>query len=588
MQEVEVCGERPLGDEVMAHDSRFRKERLQSVDGLRGEVGAGELQLGVRLGDRELEPSGPHTVRAEALRPEPIRQTDDVTGARADVGRYTFFPLQARRGEGEGAGGAAKSVPGVRIGELVTHPSTFRSEVEEMGDGDAHMVQTMPETGGSPEATGDATGTSKTPGLLVALALNGFFLYLGTLDVLGIEPNSRITGPYYLALAAGLTAAAFSRRNVLRRRLLKETGLVRVWAAAAAILGAWFLLTAVFRSEGRVARDASFLFAFYCLPSVLATLTFHLRDVLWFARGLVATGLGFGLLSAIQLLRLDEGAARFSPVDELNPITAAATAALGALACLALRAETRRGRIAQAGAAVLLVATAVVPGGRGPLLALAVGVSVLALLQGRNAWRLVLPAVVGLAVGLVAAEHAGTTSYLGVDVPLLDAPAPTGADFTGEVPAPGTLSQEPISSARIRRALLTDAVEAVPERPLAGHGVGMLRDDSEDTRRMVEAGRIDPGDTLTHPHSVVVESAYSLGLPGLVLLLTAVGAALLALLRTIRTAARAPPTLLAAAFFAASAVTANLSGELGMDAYVWVAVALPVVVYAACREAAER
>jgi O-antigen ligase len=434
-------------------------------------------------------------------------------------------------------------------------------------------------------ALSGATARRAAPGLWLAFALTGFFLYLGAIDLVGVEPNARITGPFYLVLAAGLLAVAWTRRELLRARARSSTRLERTWAASALLLGAWFLVTATLRSEGDVARDATFLLVVFCLPSVLAVLALRAADLRWFAGGLVTAGLVFACVSAAALLRLDEGVARFSPIDELDPISAATIAVVGTLACLTLAPSSRQGRIGQWLALVALVAAAVLPGARGPLLALAVGALTIWLVARRDVLRLASAVAVGALVGLVAAEIAGSTYYLGVDVPGIDAPAPTGPGFTGSRLPPRLLEGEPISSTDTRRELLRDALRAIPDRPLLGHGVGMLRADSEDMRRLVAEGRIDEEDTLTHPHSALVEAAYSLGLPGLALLLALVVTAAISLVRLVTgRARREPATLLAAGIATSVAVTANLSGELGMDAWLWVALALPIALGAARRE----
>ena len=109
--------------------------------------------------------------------------------------------------------------------------------------------------------------------------------------------------------------------------------------------------------------------------------------------------------------------------------------------------------------------------------------------------------------------------------------------------------------------------------------MGTLVDDSPDTLRMVRAGRIEGGVT-THPHNVLVESLYSLGIIGLGLFVTFVGASLAALVRLLRRGRERFLVRFALVFAAVAAVDSSISGELGSDAYLWVALALPVVLYA--------
>lgn len=442
------------------------------------------------------------------------------------------------------------------------------------------------DTVAGPESTRSRAVAGAVPGLLLALSLNGFFLYLGALDLAGVEPRAALTGPYYLLVGTGLSAVVLRGRRRLVARLHEGGTLVRVWAAAAAALAAWFLVTATLRSDGELARDAAILLVLAGIPSALATLTFDRQDIDWLVRGLVATGVAYAIVSTGALVTLDEAAARFSPIDELDPISAAKIAALGAVACLLLRPRTRRGRVLQGTAVALLVATSILPAGRGPLVALAVALAVAVLVAPRLLRITATAVAAGGVVGVLATGYAGSSYYLRIDVPVFDdAAPPTGPDFTGERPSQTPDEQEPISSAGIRRYLLEKAIRAVPDAPLLGHGVGSLEDDSPDTLRMVSAGRLDPDRTRTHPHNVLVEAAYSLGLLGLVPLLVCVGAAAVALVRAGRRARDSLGTLFAAGFAAAAAVNSSLSGELGMDAYVWVALALPVALYLARREA---
>ena len=438
-----------------------------------------------------------------------------------------------------------------------------------------------------PESTNRrAVASRAAPGLLIALSLNGFFLYLGLLDLLDIEPQPKITGLYYLALGLALVAMAYTRRDLLWIRLLGSGRTFAVWTTVGALLAAWFLVTATLRSEGLVARNAAVLLLVFALPTALVTLALRRDEVPWLAYGLVASGLAFVVVSAATLATLDERSSTFSPIRYLDPISAAKTAALGALALLALHPRSQHGRTAHAVTVALLVAATVLPGARGPLLALGLGVAIVTAVSFRRLPRLLLPAVaIGFVLGLLAAERAGSTYHLGFGIPGIEREQPTGVDYTGERLPPAVLGLDPISSTDIRRALMGDALRAIPDAPLLGHGVGMLRDTSEDTRRMLEAGRITEAETLTHPHNVLIESAYSLGLPGLGLFVALVISAAIALAWLIRACRHCPDTLLAAGFGAAAAVNSSVSGELGMDAYVWVALVLPVALYMARREA---
>lgn len=430
------------------------------------------------------------------------------------------------------------------------------------------------------------TATAWLAPALLAVSLNGFWVYLGVLDLVNVKPFGALTGVYYLAVGLGLVVAVWPDRDLVLARLAKGGRLPATWAAAAVILAAWILLSATLRSSGDVARDAAVLLVLSSIPSALAVLAFRAESFHRFAASLAGLGLGLACVEGAVLLLRDERSARFSPIAELNPISAAQTTAFAAVACLALRPSSRRGRVLQGLAGVSLVVASILPAGRGPLVALAVALVAMVLFVPRLLPVVAAVAAAGLVVGLLAAGYAGSSYYLGVDVPLVDDSAPpTGPDFTGERPSP-TIGQEPISSASIRRYLLSKAIRAFPDAPILGHGIGSLEDDSPETRRMVAAGSMDPGETRTYPHNVLVEAAYSLGLVGLVPFLLVVGAAVVALFRGVRMARDALASLVVVGFVVVAAVGASLSGEIGMDAYVWVALALPLALYLARREAA--
>jgi hypothetical protein len=79
---------------------------------------------------------------------------------------------------------------------------------------------------------------------------------------------------------------------------------------------------------------------------------------------------------------------------------------------------------------------------------------------------------------------------------------------------------------------------------------------------------------------VLIESVYSLGILGLVLFLAVSLLAVFALAAIVRRGALRFGSLLALGFAAFTAVNVMVSGEIGSDASLWVAMALPVALYA--------
>jgi O-antigen ligase len=419
------------------------------------------------------------------------------------------------------------------------------------------------------------------PPVLLAVVVSGFWVYLGTLELIGIEPRTVLTAGYYALLAAGLLVSAWAGRETIRSRLSTISRLPRAWAAAALALAAWFLLNVALLSSGVAPRDAAALLVLSSLPSALLALSLTRRQLRILAAAWVALALGLFLVSAVTLVARPTESGRFSPIDELDPITAAHISALGAIVLLIATFAGRRARLAQAGGVTLLVALSVMPASRGALIALVVAILALAAVLRERMLPLLLPAVVlGFVLGGAGASLVGADYYYSIGIPGLEgrvAPPSEGEDFTGE--RTPSLRGDPISSLGVRRYLWSKALRDSVERPILGHGVGMLVDDSPDTLRMVRAGRADGG-VRTYPHNVLIESFYSLGILGLGLFLAVSILSIVALGRILRRGGRRFASLLALGFAAFTAVNAMVSGEIGSDAALWVALALPVALHA--------
>ena len=392
-------------------------------------------------------------------------------------------------------------------------------------------------------------------GPALAFSLNGFFVYLGVLDLAGVAPRTATTGVYYGGLGAVLTVLVWANRQTLVAHARAGGRVLAVFALAAGALAVWFELNAALVSEGSLSRRLAAQLLFWTVPTVLLALSLtrrQLEDALW---AILALGLTFVAIDAVALAVDPHGdplGDRFSPIAELDPITAAQVPALAAVACLALRPERaslRRGRLL---ALPVLVAFAVAPGSRGPLAALALAALAMLWLS----WRTTGPRVgAGLALGAVAgtllAAGVGSTSHL----------TSGGAADGGETGR--------ISSLHIRQQLWSKSLRAVPDEPLVGNGVGALVDDTPEARRMGIAGR------HTYPHNTFLEAAYSLGVPGLLLFVSAIAAGAWALVRVRRAGGGVLPDFTAALFLFAL-VNSNLTNALGTDVWLWTAAAVSV------------
>ena len=233
------------------------------------------------------------------------------------------------------------------------------------------------------------------------------------------------------------------------------------------------------------------------------------------ARGLTALSLGFVAIEIFALARVGTGVFRFSPIAELDPISAGLIPAVGAIAALSLRPASRHSRLLQRAAVIVLVAAAVVPGSRGPMIALAFGALSLALVQSVRRTAIAAAAVaLGLGLGLIVSSHIGSFEYL------------ASVDTTGGAQADDASGRE-ITTLSIRRQWLEDAVRDTPDRPLFGHGVGMRVDNTPEAALMGVSGQ------RTYPHNTLVEAAYSLGAIGLAAYLLLLGTALVALVSVV-------------------------------------------------------
>jgi O-antigen ligase len=427
----------------------------------------------------------------------------------------------------------------------------------------AGLVAVLPLLGAAAAIVVGCVLALRRPGLLLALALNGFFVYLAVVDLAG---RSTATAAYDGVLAALLLFAAWLRRDVLAARLRARGTLETIWLVAAALLAAWFVVNGLlYRVGGHEARVLMGLLVLVTLPSLALALSLDGRGLANLRWWIVGLGLGMVLADVVA------GAVgpsivngRLSAIARLDPISGGIVPAVAGAAALSLPAHSRRGRILQTLLLATLVAGTVTPGSRGPVLALALTIVLGALIMPR---RLAVVAVAALALGLPAgwagAKAFGTERYLGAGV----------NDVVGN-----TAGGE-ISSFRIRRYWISSALSDVPEKPLLGHGLVALRDTSPDAYRMGVAGE------LRYPHNDLVESIYSLGIPGLVLFLLLLSLPALAAYRLLR-ARRGTLPLLAASLFAFAFAESNFSGEIGADHVLWASAGLLIALSLDRRRAA--
>ena len=417
------------------------------------------------------------------------------------------------------------------------------------------------------------------PAWLVALSINGFFVYLAVLDAIDTAPMTKITAVYYAALGALMTIAAWGYRNRLRERLSSGGRLATIATVSAGILAIWFLLNVALLSEGSLGPRLAALLVLSTLPTALlvAALPKQLLERAGYA--IVSLGIAFLAIEAFDLAHAHDEFFRFSPIAALDPISAAKIPAVAAVVAVVLRPPGLAARVFLLACFTLFTASAVIPGARGPLVALVIAVLALVVVAGtRPRDRLVVLACLfaGLGIGLAAASQVGSYGYLQSSLPGFggDGGGATNGDATNDgATNDGTVGGPAISTISIRRQWLEQAVSDIPDRPLFGHGVGMLVDDTPEAKRMGVAGQ------RIYPHNSLVEAAYSLGLIGLLSYLVFFGAAIWAAVR-LRHRRRSTAALLMIGLGVYGLVDANISGEIGADLLVWTAAALAISLYA--------
>lgn len=410
------------------------------------------------------------------------------------------------------------------------------------------------------------------PMWVLAFSLNGFFLYLAVLDAIDVDPTTPLTGAYYGLLCVVLVATAWCRRGTLVTRLRNGRPTVVTCIVAATTLATWFVLNSALFSDGALARRLVGLLVLWTIPTALVALALSAQDLDAVARALVALGLIFVPIEAAAVARAGSDVFRFTPIANLDVISAGLVPAIGAIAALSLRPRSARGHLTLLAVVTVLVAAAVVPGSRGPVLALAVAAAALAFVRPWRLHTLALAAVaVGLAVGAFIGSNIGSFGYL-TSLPQNSSPE----DASISSPDGRARPRPSISTLSVRRHWIEDALRQIPERPVLGHGVGMFEDRTPEAKLMGIEGQ------RTYPHNTFVEAAYSLGAVGLLAYVVFVGSAIVALVSVIRRSRgrRNAAVAFGVGMGAFAFVNTNVSGEIGSDALLWSAAAIALVLYA--------
>lgn len=398
------------------------------------------------------------------------------------------------------------------------------------------------------------------PGIIVAISWSGFWLYLGGLDLVGVDTRTAYTAVVYAIIAVGLGATIWLRRDILVRRLERSSTVTRVWLASAVIFAALFAYGALVTGHGPLAHRLLGVFVISTIPTTITIAALSPQDLRYVRTTLVALGLAFLVVNLVASRHGAVAGGRFSPIAHLDPISAALVSIVACLAALSYRFRSRRDTAIQAAICFALAASSMLNGARGPALALIVAVTVLVLVERRPATILVALAVVaGIAGGsklenVVIGQQAALSSLVGEATQSNNAPgAPGATNNTGPVP---------ISSFHIRREWLSSALHQIHRKPLLGNGIGTLVDNTPEAAAMGVKGE------FVYPHNDLVESFYSLGAIGGVLFAVLVA---IPIGRLWRRRGRLDPSLAGfiIALFAFAFAECNFSGEIGTDVILW-------------------
>lgn len=401
------------------------------------------------------------------------------------------------------------------------------------------------------------------PGVVVAISWSGFWLYLGALDLLGIQTRTAYTVIAYGVVALALTAIIWLRRDLLKERLLGSSTITRVWIGSASLLALLFAFGALVTGHGSLAHRLLGVFVVSTIPTTIAVAALSWRDLAQVRAALVGLGLFFVVINLFASRHGAPLVGRFSPIANLDPISASLTSVVACIAALTYRFESARATSAQAAACFAFAAAAMLNGARGPIVALIVAV-LFAVLFDRRLTMVALGAAIAL--GIIVGSK--------LEVALIGQP-PALTSLANEARNPNKPQQPKetsiaISSLHIRQEWLSSAIRKIPERPLLGHGIGTLVDDTPEAAAMGIKGE------LVYPHNDVVEAFFSLGAAGGILFGLVVALPLIALWRN-RTKLNQSVLRFAPVLFVFALAECNFSGEIGTDVILWSLAAFAIV-----------
>ncbi len=294
---------------------------------------------------------------------------------------------------------------------------------------------------------------------LLAVALCGFWLYLGALAVIGVAPRTAITGGYYAVLGALMWAWVVLRRRRLMQNLLGSRW-PRIATASAVILFMWFEVAALTSATTLSHRFAA-LVLLSSVPAAFVAASLDEEELLCAVR-LVVRSAGRSPSSKWLQSAGDpsaDGSAQFPTSIRSQPhrsqLSAPSRCWLSAHPASAVRGL--RSRCSRCSTLAVLL-----PGSRGPLLAVSVAaIVILSRRTRRVALITVTVMVLSGTAGYSLASRLGSAGHLTADLS-------HSGPWSGETVA--------ASSAEERVWLIRHAIRAGARHLFAGNGVGNLSD----------------------------------------------------------------------------------------------------------------
>ena len=138
-------------------------------------------------------------------------------------------------------------------------------------------------------------------GVVLAISLNGFFLYLGALELVSMRPRTALTGAWYAAIGSAAVVAAVPHRHVFLRRLRNTTPALRAALVGLCVLATWFVINALLLGRSTLAYHFAGLFVLWTLPTAFLAFSLPPRLVFSGFRAIALLAAAFFVIDVVGL-----------------------------------------------------------------------------------------------------------------------------------------------------------------------------------------------------------------------------------------------------------------------------------------------